>query len=63
MDEEAAEKQEPFDPWALPEFNDVGPRWNGKILAHVYVILKYCVFLILAYFAFTCEQNSMAMES
>jgi len=26
-----ANNEENFDPWALPEFKDVGPNWSGNI--------------------------------
>ena len=35
-----------FDPWALPEVQDFGPKWSGKIAAYFTVA---CLFLWLIF--------------
>ena len=40
-DEKNANDEEEFDPWTLPEFQDVEPRWCGKVAS----ILPVCGFL------------------
>ena len=39
--EEDAKNEEKFDPWALPEFQDVGPKWSGKI-----ALISLCLWLL-----------------
>ena len=30
------QNEEDFDPWALPELQDFGPKWSGKFLVWLY---------------------------
>ena len=34
------EISEEFDPWALPELQDLGPKWSGTI--SYYCLLSFC---------------------
>ena len=32
------QNEEDFDPWALPELQDLGPKWSGKFVAFSLVV-------------------------
>ena len=37
---------EDFDPWALPELQDFGPKWSGRLHAIVYVATRHPSFYL-----------------
>ena len=41
--EEDAKNGEKFDPWGLPEFQDVGPKWSGKIASIFLLPVASCL--------------------
>ncbi|XP_068739191.1 sodium-dependent phosphate transport protein 2B-like [Montipora capricornis] len=64
VDEGATEREEPFDPWAFPEFNDAGPSWSefdgrGKLKRIALIFCKIILLLGLLYL-FICSLDFLS---
>lgn len=40
--DEGDENNEEFDPWALPELQDLGPKWSGKFSSRLIFFASFC---------------------
>ena len=57
------EESEEFDPWALPELQNLGPKWSGKLSSHfILVSRRFTLYLTVLVFSRVCNESSFARQ-
>lgn len=60
---EKDEESEEFDPWALPELQNLGPKWSGKFSSHfMFVSRRFTLYLTVLVFSRLCNKSSFARQ-